>query len=84
MIDVETERTIIETTPSFFEHNLKATYTFRSDEHFKIELFGGVQNIFNSYQEDFDIGIDRDAGYVFGPLRPRTFFMGLKFGLDGL
>ena len=84
VIDVETERTIIETTPSFFEHNLKATYTFRSDEHFKIELFGGVQNIFNSYQEDFDIGIDRDAGYVFGPLRPRTFFMGLKFGLDGL
>jgi outer membrane receptor for ferrienterochelin and colicins len=82
VIDVETERTIIERTPAFFENNLKATYTFRSDEHFKIELFGGVQNIFNSYQEDFDIGINRDAGYVYGPLRPRTFFMGLKFGLD--
>lgn len=82
VIEVETERTVIKTTPSFFENNLKVAYTFRPDESYKLEVFGGVQNIFNSYQDDFDIGADRDAGYIYGPMRPRTFFMGLKFGLE--
>ena len=38
--------------------------------------------IFNNYQDDFDLGAERDAGYVYGPLRPRTYFAGLKFGLN--
>jgi len=82
VIDVETERTIIETTPSFFEHNLKLSYSISLDEHYRLELFGGVQNLTNSYQNDFDKGVNRDAGYIYGPIRPRTLFMGLKFGLD--
>jgi outer membrane receptor for ferrienterochelin and colicins len=82
VIEVDTERTIIENTPTFFENNIKVAYTFRTDKQYQVELFGGLQNIFNSYQDDFDIGADRDAGYIYGPLRPRTFFMGLKFGLD--
>jgi outer membrane receptor for ferrienterochelin and colicins len=82
VIDVDSERTVIKRTPTFFENNLKVAYTFRSNKGYKLELFGGVQNILNSYQDDFDIGADRDAGYIYGPLRPRTFFMGLKFGLD--
>jgi outer membrane receptor for ferrienterochelin and colicins len=82
VIDPETELTIIESTPVFFENNLKAAYTFRSDKKYKFELFGGVQNLLNSFQSDFDIGADRDAGYIYGPIRPRTFFMGLKFGLN--
>jgi outer membrane receptor for ferrienterochelin and colicins len=82
VIDPETERTVIKTTPSFFENNIKVAYTYRAKNHFKVELFGGVQNIFNSYQDDFDSGADRDAGYVYGPVRPRTYFVGLKFGLD--
>lgn len=82
VIDVETERTVIKTTPSFFENNFKASFTLRTKDLYKLELFGGVQNIFNSYQSDFDIGPERDAGYIYGPLRPRTFFMGLKFGFN--
>ena len=82
VINAETEQTIIETTPSFFENNIKLAYTFKTKDNFNIQLFGGVQNIFNSFQNDFDIGLERDAGYVYGPLRPRTFFMGLKFGLN--
>lgn len=82
VIDLETEQTIIKTTPTFFENNLKVAYTVHKEKHYKVELFGGVQNIFNSYQDDFDKGANRDAGYIYGPIRPRTFFMGLKFGLD--
>lgn len=82
VIDVDNERTILETTPWFFENNIKLSYAFRSDKHYELELFGGVQNILNSYQEDFDLGSERDAGYIYGPIRPRTYFMGLKFGLN--
>jgi outer membrane receptor for ferrienterochelin and colicins len=45
-----------------------------------VELSGGVQNIFDSYQDDFETGALRDSDYIYGPNRPRTFFIGLKFG----
>jgi outer membrane receptor for ferrienterochelin and colicins len=41
----------------------------------------GAQNIFNSYQNNFDSGIDRDAGFIYGPVRPRTYFIGFKTSL---
>ena len=82
VIDPETERTIIEKTPSFFENNVKLAYTINGKDNFRVQLFVGMQNIFNSFQSDFDLGADRDAGYIYGPLRPRTVFMGLKFGLN--
>jgi outer membrane receptor for ferrienterochelin and colicins len=44
----------------------------------KLQLNGGVQNILNSYQKDFDIGIDRDSKYIYGPSRPRSYFIGIK------
>jgi len=45
-----------------------------------LKLFGGVNNIFNSYQSDFDEGINRDPAYIYGPLSPRTVYFGIKFG----
>jgi outer membrane receptor for ferrienterochelin and colicins len=82
VIDAETERTVLKSTPVFFENNIKVGYAFQTSGDYKVEVFGGVQNLLNSYQEDFDLGANRDAGYVYGPIRPRTFFMGLKFGLE--
>jgi len=82
VIDPETEQTVIKSTPVFFDNNIKLAYTLETKGGFKVELFSGIQNIFNSYQTDFDLGAERDAGYVYGPFRPRTLFMGLKFGLN--
>lgn len=82
VIDSENERTVLKRTPTFFENNVKIAYTIKAKEDFKVQFFSGVQNIFNSYQNDFDLGALRDAGYVYGPLRPRTIFMGLKIGLN--
>jgi outer membrane receptor for ferrienterochelin and colicins len=82
VIDPETEYTIIEETPQFFESNAKAVYTLPFGSKSQIEFFAGVQNIFNAYQEDFDVGTDRDAGYIYGPNRPRTFFFGVRWGMD--
>jgi len=39
-----------------------------------------MKNIFNSCQNDFGKGVRRDPGYVYGPLLPRTIYVGLKIG----
>ena len=73
----------LEKSPSFFELNWKSSYQFYLDskEQKYFELSGGIQNIFNAYQSDFDQGVGRDVTYIYGPQRPRTFFLGLKFGI---
>jgi outer membrane receptor for ferrienterochelin and colicins len=59
---------------------LKLTKDFRLSPDIKLELSTGVQNIFNSYQSDFDTGINRDGGYIYGPSRPCTIFVGITLG----
>jgi len=65
---------------SFYDIGLKLSYDIRITESVKLQLNGGVKNLFNSYQDDFDTGIDRDPGYIYGPLSPRTIYFGLKIG----
>lgn len=77
--DPDTEYTIVKETPTFFENNFKVSYDWDFSEESCLELFAGIQNAFNSFQDDFDKGPDRDAGYIYGPRKPRTFFMGLKY-----
>lgn len=68
-------------TPEFYDVNMKISYDFKLNGSAKLQLNGGMQNIFNSYQKDFDKGAFRDAGYVYGPGLPRTYFMGLKLSI---
>ena len=66
-------------SPSFIETNLKMGYRFdlkRIDS--SIEIFGGVSNMFDAYQDDFDSGKNRDSGYIYGPSKPRTLYFGIK------
>ena len=65
-------------TPSFFDATLKLAYDFRVFDYATLQLNGGVQNIFNSYQNDFDRGEMRDSGYIYGPTMPRSLFVGVK------
>lgn len=68
----------MESTPQFYDLNLKLNYTFLLNHHLKLQLNGGVQNIFNSFQKDLDKGEFRDSGYFYGPTQPRTIFIGFK------
>jgi outer membrane receptor for ferrienterochelin and colicins len=72
----------LEKTRSFYEINWKSAYVFSISNALQLEVSGGIQNILNSYQRDFDSGINRDASYIYGPSRPRTIFIGLKLGTD--
>jgi len=69
---------LFEKSGDFFECNTKIAYTFLLPNKLNIQLNGGIQNIFDNYQKDFDKGIFRDAGYIYGPSRPRTLFFGIK------
>jgi outer membrane receptor for ferrienterochelin and colicins len=63
----------------FYDLGAKLSYKFRLNGA-KMQMFVGMKNIFNSYQDDFDSGIDRDPGYLYGPSLPRTFYFGIKTG----
>lgn len=72
------EKSRMEHTPQFVDLNLKLNYTFVLKDHIKMQVNGGIQNIFNSFQKDLDKGEFRDAGYFYGPTQPRTYFVGIK------
>lgn len=73
----ETEAVAVR-TPQFFDMGMKIAYDIDFYKSMCLQLNAGVQNIFNSYQKDFDKGKDRDSGYIYGPSLPRSFFAGLK------
>jgi outer membrane receptor for ferrienterochelin and colicins len=66
-------------SPDFTDISFKTGYTFNlKNIDTGIELFGGIKNFTNSYQNDFDTGKNRDSNYIYGPGLPRTLFLGLK------
>lgn len=65
-------------TRDFWDMGIKAAYDFKVYRSFSLQINAGVQNMFNSFQNDFDSGADRDSGYIYGPTLPRNFFFGIK------
>ncbi|MCH2195871.1 TonB-dependent receptor [Kordia sp.] len=74
--------TVFEETPNMLEVGLNMSRTFSISDEYQLEINGGVKNIFNSYQDDFDQTVDRDPNYIYGPSQPRTISIGLKFGTN--
>lgn len=65
-------------TPNFMEVNMKLAYDFPIYKCINLQVNGGIQNITNAYQKDFDKGWNRDSGYIYGPSLPRSYFVGVK------
>ena len=73
----------IEISPVFWNSNIKVSQDILINKgKQQLEISAGIQNIWNAYQNDFDMGKNRDSNYVYGPARPRTYFLGIKF--DGI
>lgn len=64
---------------SFFELGTKISYDFKIYNHITLQAFAGITNIFNAFQNDFDLGPDRDSGFIYGPTQPRTGYVGMRF-----
>ena len=69
---------VAEVTEDFFDLGVRLGYNVKLYTDANLELFGGVKNIFNAYQSDFDQGALRDSGYVYGPMQPRSAYLGVK------
>ena len=63
----------------FFDLGVKVRYNIKLNGT-TLQIFSGIKNIFNSYQDDFDSGINRDPGYIYGPMNPRIVYFGLRIG----
>ena len=71
------ETGLLKESDRFFDWAAKVTYCLETNVG-DFDFFVGAKNILNSYQSDFDIGEDRDPGYIYGPVNPRTVYAGLK------
>lgn len=65
-------------TPTFFEWDFKLCYDIPLYKHYTLEINAGVKNVLDHFQKDIDKGMDRDAGYIYGPAAPRTYFAGVN------
>ncbi len=68
----------LETTPAYYTVSSTITKRFQIEKN-KVEVFLKVYNITNEFQKDIDKGPLRDAGYIYGPMKPRTFIFGIKY-----
>ncbi len=71
----------LEKTESFATVDASVSRSFNLASDLKATLRIGVKNLTDSYQSDLDQGPERDAGYVYGPRFPRTFYTSIRFGL---
>ena len=70
---VNIEKDVMKHSKDFFDLGIRLAYDIKLTKELTIQVNGGVKNVFNSFQKDFDKGMLRDAGYMYGPGLPRTF-----------
>jgi len=63
----------------FFDMGIRLSHNIKINGA-TLQWSAGIKNIFNSYQTDFDSGIDRDPSYIYGPSSPRTVYFGVRIG----
>ncbi len=69
----------LRTSPAFFDVGAKISYTIQLNGA-DLQIYSGIKNILNSFQSDYDSGIDRDPAYIYGPVMPRSLYIGLNIG----
>ena len=69
------------TTRPFWDLGLRVAYDIHLYKHYCLEISAGVKNVLDHFQTDLDKGPNRDAGYIYGPSMPRTYFAGLALKL---
>lgn len=69
----------LKNTQCFYDMGIRLAYDFQLSTQTKLQISGGVKNIFDQFQNDIDRGKTKDAGYIYGPAAPRMFHLGVKF-----
>ncbi len=72
-----TDDPVLVRSPWFFVWDASLSYTVNPADDFSLKASLAMKNILNAYQKDLGVGVDRDAGFVYGPRLPRTLFASL-------
>ncbi len=73
----ENDKGELRQTQDFFDFGIKASYSLRIQQ-LPIEFYMGAKNLFNSFQSDFETGVERDPTYIYGPSLPRMIYGGIR------
>ncbi len=80
----ELDHDVILKTKSFWDVGIRAERAIHIHKFEQtVRIGAGVQNLFDSYQSDFDTTKYRDSNFVYGPPKPRTVFVDLKWVIGG-
>jgi len=87
LVPHEAEEPVLVRTQSFFVLNAQVSYDFRiplqrklsenGPDKVVLRLTAGIRNITNAYQRDLEVGVLRDAEYIYGPQQPRSVYAGV-------
>ena len=70
----------LEKSEDFLQVDIGLSYRLPLNNGMNTKLNIGVRNLTNAFQKDLDKGPDRDPAYIYGPVQPRTIYLG--FGMD--
>jgi outer membrane receptor for ferrienterochelin and colicins len=68
----------LEITPSFITLDASISKSFSLGLDSETTFSIGVKNLTDTYQKDLDQGVNRDAGYVYGPRFPRSAYTSIR------
>ncbi len=73
------EADVLEHTPDFWDLGLSVRQKFIVSDQSSLTVGLTLENVLNQFQNDLDMGMYRDAGYMYGPRYPRTLRMNCSF-----
>lgn len=80
----ETAQDELVRSQSFWDIGLRAEHAIHIHKFEQtVRIGAGIQNLLDSYQSDFDTTKYRDSNFVYGPSRPRTVFVDVKWVIGG-
>lgn len=65
-------------TPSFFDCSARIARHFHISNHTRMEVSLSCKNILDQHQKDIDKGENKDSQYLYGPVQPRSVYLGVK------
>jgi outer membrane receptor for ferrienterochelin and colicins len=69
---------VLKKSDNFFEIDLGLSYRLPLSNDIGAKFSIGIKNLTDSYQNDLDVGVNRDPAYFYGPTLPRTVYAGFE------
>lgn len=65
-------------TSSFLDCSARIARHFHLSNHTRMDVSLSCKNILDQHQKDIDQGENKDSQYLYGPVQPRSYYLGVK------